>query len=230
VILQWRLRTIDADGRPLGRVLPPRPGLLPNGDLSEHVLRIRNWQYQVTTGVAYASWALRKVLPAHLPEGELHALDQWLNELLPLLGPIRSLDEVGGAHRIHPGNFSAFAGTSADWPRRMIRLTLNSHEHVRRLAAELGRACPADARDLRDPAVLGWRLWSLTVDPEGHPFPADRRRILGAQGIAASLSHPHFPWRHRLRRTAWFAAVSSLPSTVAQRVISRYPSVSVSRR
>jgi hypothetical protein len=106
----------------------------------------------------------------------------------------------------------------------MIRLTLNSHEHVRRLAAELDRACPEDARELRDPAFLGWRLWSLTVDPAGHPFPDERRRSVGVQGIAASLSHPHFPWRHRIKRAGWFAAVGGLPRPAARRVIARYPS------
>jgi glycosyltransferase involved in cell wall biosynthesis len=224
VVVQWRLRTIDADDRPLARVLPPRPGLLPAGDLSEHVLHVRNWHYQLASGVAYAMWAVRKLLPADLPDGEHHAADHWLNELIPLLGPIHSLDQVGGAHRIHGGNFSAFPKSSADWPRRLITLTLNSHEHVRRLATELGRQCPKDARELRDPALLGWRLWSLTVDPERHPFATDNRLHLAAKGIVASLAHPHFPWRHRLKRTAWFAVVGTLPRAIARPIIARYPS------
>lgn len=223
-VVQWRLRTIDADDRPLAPMFPPRSGLLPSGDLSEHILRVRNWHYQLGSGVAYATWAVRRLLPARLPEGEYHAFDHWLNELIPLLGPVRSLDEVGGAHRMHGGNFSAFTESSADWPRRLIRLTLNTHEHVRRLAAELGRRCPEDARDLPDPALLGWRLWSLTVDPERHPFPADRRSILSMRGISASLAHPHFDWSSRLKRAAWFALVGSLPRAVARRVIARYPS------
>jgi hypothetical protein len=223
-MLQWRLGTIDADGNLLQRELPPRAGILPSGDLSEHVLRVRNWYYQLTSGVAYATWALQRVLPARLPAGEYHALDQWVNELVPLLGPVRSLGVIGGWHRLHGKNFSAFELTSADWPRRMIRLTLNTHEQVRSLAAELGRECPEDARDLRDPALLGWRLWSLTADPEQHPFPDDRRLAIGFQGIVASLGHPHFPWRHRIKRSVWFTVVAGLPPTVARRVIARYPS------
>jgi glycosyltransferase involved in cell wall biosynthesis len=223
-MLQWRLGTIDAEGNSLGRELPPRAGILPSGDLSEHVLRVRNWYYQLTTGAAYATWALRRVLPAKLPAGEYHALDQWVNELVPLLGPVRSLDVIGGRHRVHGKNFSAFELSSADWPRRMIKLTLNTHHQVRSLAAELGRECPEDARDLRDPALLGWRLWSLTVDAEQHPFPEDRRPVIGAQGIVASLGHPHFPWRHRVKRAMWFALVAGLPPFIAQRVIARYPS------
>lgn len=223
-LVQWRLQTIDAEGRSLERVLPPRPGLLPSGDLSNHVLQVRNWHYQVASGTAYAAWAARRVLPAHLPEGEYHALDQWLNELIPLLGPVCSLDEVGGARRMHSGNFSFAAREPGAWPRRMITLTLNSHEHVRRLAAELGRDCPEDARDLRDPAFLGWRLWSLTVDPKRHPFPSDRRSSLALEGIVASFRHPQFHWRHRLRRAAWFAAAAALPRSLAGRLIARYPS------
>ena len=217
-MVQWRLRTIDETGRPAGRILPPRAGVLPSGDLSEHVLRVRNWHYQLTSGVAYAAWAARRVLPADLPEGETHALDQWLNELIPVLGPVRSLDEIGGSHRIHRRNFSASVGTSADWPRRMIILTLNTHHRLRQLAAELGRSCPQDARTLPDPALLGWRLWSLTADPNHHLFPDDRRVSLALQGIAASV-RPYFSARSRVKRSVWFIAVGFLPRPAARRVI-----------
>jgi hypothetical protein len=222
VIVQWRLDTIDEMGRPYGRVLPPRPGLLPSGDLSQQVLSVRNWHYQLTSGVAYATWATRKVLPADLPEGENHALDQWLNELVPLLGPVRSLDEVGGSHRLHSRNFSASIGRTAEWPRRMIALTINSHQRLRKLAAEFGHPCPADARSLPDPAFLGWRLWSLTVDPARHPFPDDRRLSLATQGVMAS-AQPCFSARSRAKRTAWFVLVGLLPRRAARRLITWVP-------
>jgi hypothetical protein len=222
VIVQWRLETIGVDGASLRSVLPPRPGILPSGDLSQHLLRVRDWHYQLTTGVAYAAWALWRIMPPRLPTGEQHALDHWLNELVPLLGPVRSLDDVGGARRVHESNFSVAFGRSAAWPRRMISLTLNSHEHVRRLATELGRTCPADARALRDPAFLGWRMWSLSVDPERHPLVDDRRLSLGGQGIIAALVHPHYPWRYRVKLAVWFGIVAVLPRSAARRVIDVY--------
>jgi len=222
-MVQWRLGTMDAAGRPLSRVIPPRPGLMPSGDLSCHILRIRNWNYQVASGTAYAAWAARRVLPAELPEGEYHALDQWLNELMPLLGPVRSLDVIGASRRLHSASFSETERAPAEWPRRMIRLMRNSHERVRALATELGRDCPEDVRDFRDPAFLGWRLWSLTVEPDKHPFPDDRRSTMAIQGIATSLTHPYFPWRHRVKRAAWFAAIGSLPRSAARRTVSRFP-------
>jgi hypothetical protein len=222
VLVQWRLGTIGVDGASLRRVLPPRPGMLPSGDLSEHMLRVRDWHYQLTTGVAYATWAVRRIMPPRLPDGEQHALDHWLNELVPLFGPVRSLEAIGGARRVHDRNFSASLGRSAEWPQRMIRLTLNSHEHVRRFATELGRTCPADARALRDPAFLGWRLWSRTVDPDHHPLADDRRLSLGGQGMIAALAHPHFPWRYRVKLAAWFGIVAVLPRPAARRVIDVY--------
>ena len=222
VIVQWRLRTIDGDGRGLEKILPPRPGLLPSGDLSDHMLRVRDWHSQLSTGVAYAAWAVRRILPAHLPEGEQHALDHWLNELLPLRGPVRSLAEVGGSRRVHDRNYSVSLGRSAEWPRRMIGLTLNTHEHVRRLATELGRPCPADARSLRDPAFLSWRLWSRTVDPARHPLVEDRRLSLAGRGIVAALAHPHYPWRYRVKLAIWFGIVGVLPRATARNVIEIY--------
>jgi glycosyltransferase involved in cell wall biosynthesis len=221
-LVQWRLQTVDIGGRAVGRLRPPRPGLLPSGDLSEHVLRVRNWHYQLTSGVAYAGWVVRRLLPASLPEGEYGALDQWLNEQAPLLGPIRSLDDVGTFRRIHGSNYTALAGSSSAWPRRMIRLTVNSHEHVHRLASELGRSYPEDARDLPDPAFYSWLLWSLTADPELHPYPADRRVQLAHRGISATVRHPHFPRRHRVKRAVWFALVGALPRSLARQVIEMY--------
>jgi hypothetical protein len=221
-LVQWRLRSIDIDGRPVGRLRPPRPGLLPSGDLSDHVLRVRNWQYQLTSGVAYARWVARRLLPASLPEGENGALDNWLNEQAPLLGPVRSLDQVGGSRRLHASNLTTLAGSSSAWPRRMIRLTVNSHDRVHRLASELGRSYPEDARELPDPSFYGWLLWSLAADPELHPFPDDRRFPLARRGISAALRQPHFPLRHRLKRAMWFALVGTLPRRAARQVIEVY--------
>jgi hypothetical protein len=221
-IVQWRLRQIDESGNPVAGPLPPRRGVLPSGDLGDHVLRVRNWSYQVTSGMAYAMWVARRILPARLPDGEYHALDHWLSELAPLLGSVRSLDEIGASHRVHGENFSALHAGAADWSRRLIRLTLNTHEHVRRLAFEIGRPCPEDARELRDPALLGWQLLSLTLDPARHPFPDDRRAVLAGKGALASLRHPHFSWRHRLKRAIWFVAVGTLPRPVARAITSRY--------
>ncbi len=225
-LVQWRLRRIDEEGNVLPRALPPRPGLLPSGDLSEHVLRVRNWYYQLTSGVAYAMWVARRILPADLPAGELHALDHWLNELAPLLGPIRSLDQIGSSHRTHDESFSeSFSardeGTAA-WSRRLLGLTLNTHQHVRRLAAERGLRCPERGEEVRDPAFLGWQLLSLALEPERHPFEGDSRLRLAARGVTASLLHPHFPWRHRLKRALWFAAVGTLPRPAVRRITARY--------
>ena len=224
-LLQWRLRVVDAAGRPTGQVLPPRPGLLPSGDLRDHVLRVRSWYGQLTSGIAYAAWAARRVLPADLPAGEYGALDHWLNHLIPLLGPVRSLDDVGGDHRFHSGSLSTLAasGAGSAWPRRMIRLTTNTHDHVRRLAAELGRSCPEDARELPDPAFLGWELWSLREDPVGHPSPGDHRLHLTGRAVTAALRQPHFSWRHRAKRAVWLAAIGLLPRRAALATVRRWP-------
>ncbi len=222
VLVQWRLRTIDADGNPTGSVRPPRRGLQPSGDLRRHVLRIRSWHSQVTSGVAYATWAVRRVLPARLPPGERGGFDRWLTELVPLLGPIRSLDEVGGCYRRHGRNLSGSYTNVATWARRMIGVTEASHAGVHALATELGLECPADATELRDPSFLGWRLVSVALEPDRHPLPRDSRLRLAFAGVLASALHPHFPLRHRLRRSVWFLACGLAPRAALGSVLAWY--------
>jgi hypothetical protein len=96
------------------------------------------------------------------------------------------------------------------------------HAHVRRVAAEQGLAVAPEARALRDPAMYGWRLWSLRLEPEHHPFPDDRRVRLALGGIAAALRHPHYPWRHRLKRSVWFVAMAISPRSQVHRVLEWY--------
>jgi hypothetical protein len=222
VMVQWRLAMIDADGRPLERIRPPRLGLLAQGDLRRHVLDVRNYHLQLTSGVAYATRAVQRVMPVALPPGEHGALDLWLGELVPLLGPVGALDDVGGSYRVHGSSLSSARALDAAWPRRAIGLTLHMHEHVRRVAAEEGLTVAPDARALRDPAMYGWRLWSLRLDPEHHPFPDDRRLALAAGGVNAALRHPHYPWRHRLKRAAWFVAMALAPRSQVDRVLEWY--------
>lgn len=209
--VQFMMRLIDGNGADLGVTIPPRPAYQRGGDLRRHVLRFRTYPWPPNSANVYAARALRRVLP--LPSEHYRTYcDAYLAELMPLLGPIRSLGLVAANYRLHGSNDFLSIDVGTEWLRRKIALIELGHEHVRRLAADLGiEGVPEAATDLWDAAFLGYRLASLRLDPARHPVAGDRRSVLVAEGVLASLGNPTFRWRGRIRRTAWFLLAGLAP-------------------
>jgi glycosyltransferase involved in cell wall biosynthesis len=221
-MVQFRLEVADATGQPLGVIVPPEPGHLPSGDLREHVLRYRNWASQPTSGLAFASDSLKRIMPIpeHLYRG---SADTYLEELIVFCGLITSLDDVGFYYRMHGRNDFIGRTANADWFRERIRLIQAGHEHVKALTGELGiGGVPAEATDVPDPAFLAYRLASLKLDRAGHPIPQDRPLAVARDGVRASLGQPQLPLKARLKRAAWFAAVALAPPAAGKRLVRDY--------
>lgn len=226
VDVQFLGELVDPQGRSLGSTVPRRPDLLGSGDLREVVLRRRCYPWQPTSGHAYRRTALEQVLPLRAEEHRT-AVDSYLSELLPLLGRVGVLPDVGFRYRIHGANDSLAGRLDGAWFRTRIERIVRAHPHVRALAQAQGlQPVPHDVRDPLDPALLAYRLASLRLDPAEHPFPGDRRLPLAARGVRAALTHPLLTWKSRLVRTAWFAVVGLSPERTAQQVIrTRTPDV-----
>jgi hypothetical protein len=222
VLAQWRMRTVDADGTDLGLDRPPRPGLMPSGDLRAHLLRFRNWHSQLTSAIAYRGDVVRLMLPVQPPPGDRNGLEHYFNALVPFFGTVQSLDAVASSYRIHGTGIGTTHAVDGSWPRRLMRFTEASHARVRSLVADLGLPDPGPADAPLDPAFFGWRLWSLRIEPADHPYPRDRALTLMAKGIRASLAHRHFPFRHKAKRAAWFVAMGLAPRRFVPRVLEWY--------
>ena len=209
--VQFMMRVIDGDGNDLGVTIPPRPAYQRSGDLCRPVLRYRTYPWPPSSANVYSARALRRVLPLPAEDYRTYA-DAYLVELTPLLGPIRSVASPGASYRLHGANDFLSIAVDAGWLRRKIALIELGHEHVRRLASELGiHGVPDRATDLWDAAFLGYRLASLRLDPDRHPVAGDRRVALVGSGVASSLANPLLCWPSRARRAAWFLAAGLLP-------------------
>jgi glycosyltransferase involved in cell wall biosynthesis len=220
--VQFMMRLVDADGEDLGVAVPPRPGRQPSGDLRRHVLRFRAYPWPPNSANVYAARALRRVLPLPADDYPTYC-DAYLAELMPLLGPIRSLDVVGAQYRLHGANGFLCTDVTPEWLRQKMALIELGHRHVRRLAAEVGiDGVPERATDLWDAAFLGYRLASVRLDPAHHPFAGDRRVALAALGVAASLANPLLYWPNRVRRTAWFLAAGLVPGRGGREIARRW--------
>lgn len=219
--VQFAVDVVGPDGSPLGIRIPGPHAVPVNGDLRDHVLRMRNYPWPPNSGNAFSSAALAAVLP--MPEDPYRVdADCYLAETTPLCGRVATLSRVGALYRWHPTNNSAARETALDWLHRKIALTTIGHAEVRRIAQTLGLSldgCPADAADVPDIAHLGVRLASLRLDPETHPIAGDSPRALAMRGIRASLRHPYLPVAGRLKRAGWFALAGLLPGPLSRRVV-----------
>lgn len=220
--VQFRLVLADAAGNSLGIEVPPRPGILPSGDLRDHVVRFRNYAWQPSSANAHPAWVLLELLP--IPEKEYPTnCDSYLAELVPLLGPVCSLDDIGLRYRLHGAN--DFAGRRVNPERLRMKLDqlTRNHSQFHSLATRLGiEGVSPDPTAALDPAFITFRLASLKLDPARHPLPTDRPSMLVVRGVKAVLRHPHLSVRDRFRRTLWFLAVGPAPRPLARRLIDFY--------
>ncbi|MFM7616110.1 MAG: glycosyltransferase family 2 protein [Actinomycetes bacterium] len=222
VKVHWRLELIDAEGAPTGRVRPPRPGLLADGDLRTVVLRTRNHAWPPTSANAFRRDVLERVLP--IPDEFTGGPDKYLAETVALFGRLVASDTVGTGYRVHGDNNYAGSGTTDEWARRQIVLAGEGTDAFRRLAPAAGldpAACP-DVATLLDPAVITARLVSLRLAPDRHPIEGDRAPALAVLGVRSLLWHHALPWRGRARRGLWFVVVGLGPGSLARRTIARW--------
>ncbi len=210
--VHYRLEQIDVNGRLTGILVPPQGLQLPAGDLRGLVRsHPDDVTYPPASGNAFATWALRQVLP--MPEEEYRILaDVYLLNLIPLLGPVEVLDGTGGYYRVHQGNAHYSAGLRLDRVRATVRTTHATHRYMKQLAESLGLAgFPEPQRDDRSLVFLSQRLVSHKLDPNAHPFPDDSLSRLAVSGSAVALGRRELSLGLKLLYAAWFLAMSAAP-------------------
>ena len=221
--VHYRLDVIDRLGRCTGDVIPPAGIVLPSGDLRELVRHHPDdLPYPPSTGNAFAAWALTRVLP--IPEGDYRLqADNYLFNLVPLLGPVEMLDGTGGRYRIHGENAWSVFDLNArptlrlDRVRATIGTTHTTHAHMKQLADSLGlEGFPDPAYDDRSLVFLSHRLVSLKLDRALHPLPTDRLARLVIRGVTAAARRSSLSIGMRILYIGWFLAFSLAPRGFAR--------------
>ncbi len=213
------LAIVDGEGRWAGATLPGDPTGLADGDLVDHVFRYRSHGWPPMTGNAFPAETLRHILP--VPEDRYpKAADSFLNEQAAICGPVVRSSEPLAAYRIHGGNQFAGRPPDLEWLRTKLARERCSHAHLGRVSERLGlTGYDPDPAGPIDIALLGYRLASLRLDPDGHPRfgdRPDRRAALATRGLVAAVRSPHLPLVDRLTRSAWFATMAATPVGVPQ--------------
>jgi hypothetical protein len=215
---QSRTEIIDAEGHRSG-IVKPLPHLpMPNGDMRhEELTRPYDIVWMATSANAFRRKALDRILPIPAEAYPRTGADWYLVHLSALLGPVRSLPEVGAYYRVHGGN-----SYEADEPvlnldrvRQAVGYTNATSPALLRLADELGLPHP---RRILSTADVAYRMIALRADPK-HPLVRGERRLgLLRDGIVALGRRGDVSLAMKVMMAAWFAAMTVVPRSPARRL------------
>lgn len=218
VMMQFRMETMDSDGKTTG-IHPPAWQVLDDGDVSEQVLSTGRFATTVTSGLAFSRDTLERVMP--IPEKVFsQAADGYLVRAVALLGPVQALDATLARYRRHSSNDSTFSPQSehpAQFFRKKLKYLRNEFEAVRNIAHERGLHVADDLGE-RDLDYLACRFYSLALDAPGHPLAGDRRMPLLMRYLAGCLSKPE-PLSRRMADAATAVGVAVLPTDARETIV-----------
>jgi hypothetical protein len=221
VKVQFRMRVIDADGRPTGETKPAGHYSVPQGDMRRAELSFPfDLSWMATSGNAFRLASLHTVLP--VPEADYRiAADWYLVHTSALLGPVVSLAEAGASYRVHGGNnYEPQKPTlDLDHVRQNILLAETTAAHLARIADQLDLDRPERILSV---SQTGNRMVSLRLDPERHPVRPDGRIAALGSALTAVRRRFDISWPERLVFVGWFAAMAVMPRRLARRLALRY--------
>jgi glycosyltransferase involved in cell wall biosynthesis len=184
-MMQFPLTLIDADGAAIG-VYPDPPSGLPEGDVRPELLATGSFVTTVTTGLAFARAALASVMPIPT-EPFRYAADGYLTRAIVFYGAVQRVEARLGSYRKHGRNDAdpcSAPGGMASGFRKKITHADNEFMTARDFAIRSGFSVPQNLGG-DNPDYLGYRLFSLLLEPDAHPVRGDRRATLLVRYVRA---------------------------------------------
>lgn len=216
VKVQYQLQIIDGDGHKAAKIIP-ESRYMPSGNLRSHIVKFHSYGCPPTSGNAFSAAALRRLLP--MPEAEYRIVaDEYINNLVPLLGDIVSLHQVGALYRMHGNNNFCKPIEGMEEPerlRRNLQINLETRDRQKALFNKL-YSPPLQNIGAWEIAYLKTRVTSLKLDPYNHPLPTDRLLPLCLKGCIAAFISPYMRLRGRCLFIFWFLVMSVIPVSKAK--------------
>ena len=166
--VHWRLRLVDAEGRPFG-FNPSLQTPLAAGDMSEELVRTGWYSTVPTSGNAFPRRVLEQLMP--LPEAEFTRSGEALLIMgAAFLGPIAAIEDPLTSYRVHGDNAFAVRGNISDaaMQRRLDHARVLD-SWLPELAARHGISVPA-GRVLGQPDFRLMELVERRRDPTSGTF------------------------------------------------------------
>jgi hypothetical protein len=216
--VQFRMEVIDAAGHPTGTIKPDPHLPMPSGDLREAELAYPyDLVWMATSGNAFRTEALRRVLPIPEDAYPVTGADWYLVHLTTLLGPVVSLDAVGAGYRVHGENSFQPEQSRLDLNhlRQAIEFADATSPLLLALASKIGIPHPERVLSI---ANLSCRMASLKLEPSLHPIAADSATGLLADAVRAARRRDDVSAAMKGAFVAWFAAMAIAPRFLARRL------------
>lgn len=215
VLAQYPLVIVDTDGIPCGvHPDPPETGLA-EGDVRPALLETGGFAVNVTSGLAFSRNALLEVMPIPVRSFK-NAADGYLVRGVAFKGNIQRFDDRLGSYRKHGRNDSdvcATPGGMADGFRKKIRYAEGEFATTCEFAKLHGLTVISDLGE-RDAAYLGYRLFSVLLEPDSHPIRNDRRWTLLSRYMAARW-RSSWPVHRRMLAIALAALATVSPTSLS---------------
>jgi glycosyltransferase involved in cell wall biosynthesis len=213
--VQYQLRVVDGETKDLDKIMPDSR-FMPNGNLKHHIRKFHTYGCPPTSGNAFASKELKKIFP--VPEKQYRiAADEYVNNLVPILGPILSLTEVGGLYRVHGNNNYCKPAEGLEEPARLRKVILQNAESRNWQRQLYNSVYSTNLKDIGswELGYLKYRVSSLKQDPINHPFP-DNLLSLCVRGCISCFISPYMRFRGRLLFIFWFIGMLFIPRKIAK--------------
>jgi len=216
VKVQYQLQVIDGDSKKTEKIIP-ESRYMPSGNMRSHIIKFHSYGCPPTSGNAFSAAALRRIFP--MPETEYRIVaDEYINNLVPLLGNIVSLHQVGALYRMHGDNNFCKPIQGMEEPerlRRNLQVNLETRDRQKALFNQL-YSPPIENIGAWEIAYLKTRVTSLKLDPHNHPLSTDRLLPLCLQGCIAAFISPYMRLRGRCLFVFWFLVMSVIPVSQAK--------------
>jgi glycosyltransferase involved in cell wall biosynthesis len=216
VKVQYQLQVINGDGNKTAKIIP-ESRYMPSGNLRSHIIKFHSYGCPPTSGNAFSAAALRRLFP--MPETEYRIVaDEYINNLIPLLGNIVSLHQVGALYRMHGDNNFCKPVQGMEEPerlRRNLQVNLETRDRQKALFNQI-YSPPVKNIGAWEIAYLKTRVTSLKLDPHHHPLPTDRLLPLCIQGCIAAFISPYMRLRGRCLFVFWFLVMLVIPASKAK--------------
>ena len=214
--VQYRMRTIDAAGRPLGNVIPQFHSV-PTPE------EIRHWAATTTayptppgSGNAYARDYLAQIFP--LDDSCGRPGDASCLAAAPFLGDVLTVPKALGSYRIHGRNDGAASTLDVKQFQLHVVRALQRHVYAQRIARRVGLV-------IEDRAINGslsylpYRLASLRLAAATHPIAGDSSfKVLG--DVLRALPKPQgMSTKGKLAIAVWTALIAVLPREAGNQLI-----------
>lgn len=213
--VQFRLQLVDGEGKPIGRMWPPRELSMPSGDLAKEIIERGEYLFSPTSGNAFSRGLLQAILPMP-PEPWRLSADVYLVYMAAFHGEVVSLDEALALYRMHGQNYWSYTRPDVARLASQVKIDLQKQEII--LEGAKRQSLPASPDlILNSPWHVYLRITLSLMDPrnelETHSLPH-----LAWKGLGATWRDPHVTRSLKVATTLWLALVPIAPRPVARKL------------